>query len=238
LEGIELTVDYWKITQEGKIDEAPFGPIYLANCNTQGSTVCVRGAALPGQALGGLQTIATTFDNLGEQTAEGIDLGAYYGFDAGPGRLTLGLSYSYLLDFDRVEADANGAFITRALVGEYEYPEDRATLSADWGNKTWGASGQVNYIGKFQDTPDADFDGIPDYDTVTTPEVGSFTTLNLQVRYTGIDHLKLSLSLDNALDKDPPFAVGDGDSDLYGYVQGVHNPRGRFWSAKVTYSTK
>ena len=34
----------------------------------------------------------------------------------------------------------------------------------------------------------------------------------------------------------PPFAVGDGNNDLYGYVQGTHNPRGRFWSAKAIFN--
>ena len=100
----------------------------------------------------------------------------------------------------------------------------------------WGAYAQINYIGEFQDTPDVDFNGVLDYDTVKTPEVDAFTTLNLQFRYTGIEHVKLSLGLDNALDEDPPFAAGDLDTDVYGYVQNVHNPRGRFWSAKATVS--
>jgi len=236
VQGAELTLDYWKITQEKKIVQAPFGPIYNANCNNQNSTICRRGPPLPGLTLGSLQTIATTFANIGEQRADGIDLGAFYGFGAGPGRLTLGLNYSYLLDFDRVEASDTGGFVTRELAGEYQYPENRAVFTADWGNDTWGAYAQVNYIGKFQDTPDADFDGTLDYDTVETPDVGDFTTLNLQVRYTGIDHVKLMLGVDNALDRDPPFAVGDGDADVYGYVQNIHNPRGRFWSAKAVFT--
>jgi outer membrane receptor for ferrienterochelin and colicin len=234
--GAELTLDYWKITVDGKITEAPFGPIYNANCNSQNSTVCVRGTPLPGQTLGNLQTIATTFTNIGEQRTDGIDLGATYGFVVGPGTLTLGLSYQYLLNFDRVEANDTGGFVTRALAGEYEYPENRATFTADWGNAIWGAYAQVNYIGEFQDTPDANFDGVQDYDTVKTPEVGAFTTLNLQFRYTGIDHVKLMVGLDNALDKDPPFVVGDGNNDIYGYSQNVHNPRGRFWSAKAVFT--
>jgi outer membrane receptor protein involved in Fe transport len=61
-------------------------------------------------------------------------------------------------------------------------------------------------------------------------------TLNLQGRYTGFDGLTIAVGLDNALDEDPPFAVGDGDTDLYGYVSSQHNPRGRFAYAKVTYA--
>jgi iron complex outermembrane recepter protein len=38
------------------------------------------------------------------------------------------------------------------------------------------------------------------------------------------------------LDKEPPFAIGDGDTDLYGYVSSQHSPRGRFVYAKMTYT--
>ncbi len=232
----EISLDYWDISQEKKIDEVPFGFLYTQFCNVQNSTVCVRGAPLPGDTLGPLQLINTSFTNIGEQKVNGIDLGASFGFDLGGGNMTLGLSYSHLLDFDRVELNAAGtSFVTRSLAGEYEYPEDRALLTADWGTQQWGVFASVNYVGPFQDTPDADFDGTLDYDTVDTPDVGSFTTLNLQFRYTGIEKLQLLVGLDNALDEEPPFAVGDGDTDLYGYVQSQHSPRGRFWNAKAIY---
>ena len=94
----------------------------------------------------------------------------------------------------------------------------------------------LNYVGPFEDTPDVDFDGVLEYDTNKTREVGDFTTLNLQLRYTGLEHLRLVLGLENALDEDPPFAIGDGDTDLYGYVQSQHSPRGRFWNVKATYA--
>lgn len=234
---IELSVDYWDIRVEDKIDRVPFGFLYQKFCQTQISDVCVRGTPLTGQALGQLQTIAVTFQNISEQKANGIDFGGYYSMDVGPGKLTTGLSYTRLLKFERVELNNDGtAFVTRPLAGEYEYPKDRASLSADWGTDKWGVYAGINYVGPFQDTPDADGDGVLDFDTVKTPDVGSFTTVNLQARYTGIDHVKLLLGLDNAFDRDAPFAAGDGDTDLYGYVQSQHSPRGRFWSAKAIFS--
>jgi iron complex outermembrane recepter protein len=237
VDSLEMTLDYWKIDQENKIDEVPFGFIYQQFCGVQDSTVCTRAAPAGGATLGELQTINVGFINIGEQNAEGVDLGGYYGFDVGPGRLTLGLTYTRLLNFERVELNSAGTgFVTRSLEGEYEYPEDRAQLTADWGTDTWGVYSSVNYVGPFQDTPDADFDGVLDYDTVKTPEVGSWTTVNLQVRYTGIDKVQLMVGVDNAFDRMPPFAVGDGDTDLYGYVQSQHNPRGRFWNAKAIVS--
>ena len=41
--------------------------------------------------------------------------------------------------------------------------------------------------------------------------------------------------MENALDEEVPFAIGDGDVDVYGYVQNVHSPRGRFAYGKATY---
>jgi iron complex outermembrane receptor protein len=232
----EFTIDYWKIEQENKIEEAPFGFIYREFCGVQTSEVCVRSPPVAGQTLGILQSINSGFVNIGEQNVSGIDVGGYYAFDAGPGRLALSLSYSHLLEFEKVELTEDGStFVARALEGEYEYPKDRALLTADWSTDVWGVHAQLSYIGSFEDMPDADFDGVLDYDTVSTPKVGSFTTLNLQGRYTGFEGVTLLVGLDNALDEDPPFAVGDGDTDLYGYVQAVHSPRGRFWNAKAIF---
>ena len=234
---IELSVDLWDIKIDGKIDREPFGLLYQQSCATQVSTVCTRGTPLPGQALGQLQTIALTFENIGSQKVRGVDFGGYYSMSLGAGKLTTGLNYSRLIDFDRVERNADGTgFVTRSLAGEYEYPKDRATLTADWGTDQWGVFAGIAYVGPFQDLPDADGDGVLDYDTVKTPDVGSFTTVNLQLRYTGIEHVKLLFGLDNVFDRAPPFAVGDFDTDVYGYVQSQHNPRGRFWNAKAIFN--
>jgi iron complex outermembrane recepter protein len=236
-DAINLTLDYWDLTQEDKIDEVPFGFLYQNFCGVQDSPVCTRAAPLAGDTLGQLQSVNSSFINIGEQSANGVDLSGYWAMELGVGTLTLGLNYSRLLDFERIELNQAGdAFISRELTGEYEYPEDRAQLSADWNMGDWIMYGQVNYIGAFEDTPDVDFDGVLDFDTVSTPKVDSWTTLNLQVAYTGIENVRLSLSVDNALDEEPPFAAGDGDTDLYGYVQNIHNPRGRFWTARAVFN--
>lgn len=231
-----LSVDYWDIKQEDKIDEVPFGFIYNLECNNQASTVCQRAAPIGGNTLGPLIQINSGFINIGEQSVNGVDVGANFAADLGPGALNIGLEYSRLLEFERVElnSDASG-FVTRDLTGEYEYPEDRFVLTGDYSMESWDFYAAVNYIGSFEDAPDADLDGILDFDTVTTREVDAFVTLNLQANYTGFEGLTLSLGVENALDEEVPFAIGDGDTDVYGYVQNVHTPRGRFAYGKVTY---
>jgi outer membrane receptor protein involved in Fe transport len=237
MNGLEFSVDYWDITQEKKIDEVPFGFIYNAECNNQNSTVCLRGTPLAGDTLGPLLSLANTFQNIAEQSTTGVDFEANWARSVGNGTMSLGLVYTHLLEYDRVELNSAGTgFVTRPVAGEYEYPEDRAQLTADWGTDAWGVFAAVNYVGEFQDLPDVDLDGVLDYDLNDTPKVDAFMTLNFQVRYTGIENVKLMLSIDNALDEEVPFAAGDGDTDVYGYVQSQHNPRGRFWTAKAIFN--
>ena len=235
-----VTLDYWDIVQENKIDEAPFGIVYQLFCNDQNSTVCVRNDPLPGDALGALSRINNSFFNIAEQSATGIDLSLAYGFDVADGNVKLSFDYTRLLDFERVEPelqdDDSIINVSRDLAGEYEYPEDRFVLTGDWSAGDFGAYASINYVGAFEDKPDADFDGTLDYDQNSTPKVDAFVTLNLQARYTGFSNTVLMVGLDNALDEEPPFAIGDGDGDLYGYVQSQHNPRGQFIYGKMTYS--
>jgi outer membrane receptor protein involved in Fe transport len=228
---LKFSLDFWDITQDKKIDEVPRIFIYTAECNNQASTICVRGAPLAGDTLGALSFINSGFVNISSQKTQGIDLAAYWNMSMGSGVLTLGLDYSHLLEFKKEVLDASGlAFETQDFTGEYEYPEDRAALSGDYQIGDWGIHGRLNYISGFND-----------FRLLSPPvgpvghKVGASTTLNLQFEYAGIKNTRVALSVDNALDESPPFAIGDGDTDLYGYVSSTHNPRGRFWSLQTTY---
>jgi len=229
---LSMSLDFWDIEQDKKIDEVPRIFIYEQECDNQASTVCIRGAPLPGDTLGPLSFIRSGFVNIGEQTAQGIDLAVYYNMDAGSGSLTLGLDYTHLLEFNKVVLDATGlAFETQEFAGEYEYPEDRAALTGDYQIGDWGINARVNYISSFED-----FRPLSPPVVASVGTVNSFTTVNFQFTYEGIKNTKIALSVDNAFDELPPVAIGDGDTDVYGYVSSQHNPRGRFWSLRTTYT--
>jgi len=237
MDTLRISVDYWDITQEDKIDQVPFGFLFDNFCDVQISDVCTRGAPLAGDTLGPLQSVNTTFVNISEQATTGIDLAVAYTVDIGTGSLGLNLDYTFITDFDRVELDTNGVdFVTRSILGEYEYPETRWALQGSYILDNWAIFAQVNYIGEFEDQPDFDFDGTLDYDTNTTRTVDSFATLNAQISYTGIENTTLLVGGDNLLDEDPPFAVGDADTDLYGYVSSQHSPRGMFWYVRANFA--
>ncbi len=227
---LQFALDYWDIKQDDKIDKMVPGPIVANFCTTQASTVCDRADPLPGDTLGSLLNVNASFDNVGQQHVNGIDFGAYTTWDIGGGSLGVNLDYTRMLKFERALPLADGTgFESRDIVGKYEYPEDRFVLSGDWSMQDWGVNATVNYIGSF-----ADLNGSPDYFD-STRDVSSWTTLNLQARYTGFEGLTIAVGLDNALDEFPPFAIGDGDTDLYGYVSGVHDPRGQFLYGRLTY---
>ena len=90
-------------------------------------------------------------------------------------------------------------------------------------------------MGEFEDTPDIDFDGVLDFEENTSRMVDSQVLVDIQGGYNVTDTIRLVLGVNNVLDEEPPFAIGDGDSDLYGYVGSIHNPRGRFVYTKATF---
>jgi len=67
--------------------------------------------------------------------------------------------------------------------------------------------------------------------------VGSYSTLDLQGSWTGIEGLKLALGARNLLNQDPPYSnVGGQNFFQAGYDPGYADPRGLFVYGQVTYS--
>jgi iron complex outermembrane receptor protein len=105
-------------------------------------------------------------------------------------------------------------------------------LTTQW---SFDANLNVSFVGEFEDTPDINFDGILDFEENTSRKVDSQILVDLQVGYNMSENLRIVLGANNLLDEAPPFAIGNGDNDLYGYVGGVHNPRGRFVYSKLSF---
>lgn len=218
----DISADVWSITQDNKIDKNDYENVYAAECNNQNSTLCVRLAPLPGQTLGELSRIFNSYINISSQEARGLDLSTAYRFNLQQyGALRLSLDYSYTDSFKK-----NGI----EYAGEYNYPQHRWLATADWSYGDWGLVTSLNYVGAFEDyAPPAEVM------STKTRTVSAQALLDIQGRYSLNSNTTLMLGMNNALDKDPPFAIGDGDADLYGYASKVHNPRGRFIYGKINY---
>ncbi|WP_137166462.1 TonB-dependent receptor [Salinimonas lutimaris] len=222
-----LSVDVWSITQDNKIDEQQFGLVYDAECNDQNSEICVRLPPQDGASLGVLQKIFNTYQNVTSQEASGVDFSANYMLAMQEyGELKFNLDWSYLNKFEKDNLD---------YTGEYGYPEHRWLFGTTWRLGAFDANLNISYIGEFEDTPDIDFDGILDFEDNTSRTVDSQVLVDLQGGWNYSDNVRLVVGVNNLFDEEPPFAIGDGDGDLYGYVSSIHNPRGRFLYTKATF---
>lgn len=222
-DNLDLTYDVWGLTQENKIDKEPYNDVFKAECGNQNSTLCLRRTPLPGQTLGFLDRINTILINFSEQKAEGVDLSANYKLATDNlGTIRFAADFTYLLNFEKNDID---------YTGEFKYPQYRWVLSADWAvSENWGLANSVSYIGEFEDYATED-----KIETTTSRTVAAYYSLDSQLYYNVNAALKVSVGANNLLDKEPPFALGDGNSDLYGYVSSMYNPRGRYIYAKLNY---
>ena len=132
--------------------------------------------AAAGDTLGALQSINSSFINIGEQHVNGVDLNASYAMPMGAGLLTLGLDYSHLLKFERVTL---GAEVPRWFPGpRRQVRVPGGSHGGQWrlGHRHWGVNAAVHYISSFDDlNASLDFND-------STRSVDSFITLNLQAR--------------------------------------------------------
>ncbi len=218
----DLSVDIWSITQDNKIDRNDYQNVYDAECNNQSSTICVRLAPLPGESLGQLSRLLNSYINISSQEATGIDFATHYKMPLDNyGDLRWSFDWAFLNKFEKNGID---------YAGEYNYPEHRWVAAVDWARESWGATASITYIGEFED-----YQAPADVEASKARMVDSQALLDLQLRYDVSNAMRLTFGVNNALDEDPPFVIGDADSDLYGYASKVHNPRGAFVYGKLNY---
>ena len=222
----DVGFDIFSITQDNKIDKQPLGEIYTANCDDQNSTVCERLSPQAGQTLGPISIIHSSFINLSSQEVQGMDVSAHYGLELDSfGDLKFGLEYSYLHSFEKDNLD---------YTGEYKFPQHRWLMTTNWQMDDFAANVNLSYIGEFEDTPDIDFDGVLDFEDNKSRMVDSQLLVDMSGSYRFSETVKLTLGVNNVFDEEPSFAIGDGDTDLYGYVISVHNPMGRYIYTKLS----
>lgn len=224
--GFDAGLDLWSITQDNKI-EIFYEDVYQAECNKQDSQLCERLAPQGSETLGVLSKLHGNLRNVSSQDVAGVDVSANYRMDMQDmGELKLGIQWTAMHKFERDGRD---------YLGEYQYPEHRWVGTVDWHRGDLGASLIFSYIGEFEDTPDMDFDGNLDFDQNQSRMVDSHLLTDLQLTWQASEPMRVTFGVNNLFDKEPPFAIGNGDDDLYGYVSKVHNPRGRHLYVKAAY---
>jgi iron complex outermembrane receptor protein len=168
------------------------------------------------------------YNNVATSEVRGIDVQLAYPVRIGIDRFDLQLLGAYLIDYSIRTSAATSA---QELLNTAFQPVDlRLRVAAAWSRQHWSAAAYVNYVDDYAD---------PGSFYSSAGHIASWTTLDLQVGYewqkdyagSWLDGLRLSLSVLNLLDKDPP-ALNAAAFQL-GYDAENASPLGRFLSLSV-----
>jgi iron complex outermembrane recepter protein len=228
-----VAIDWFKVDLKDTIVNGVPAAVILAD-PVKYAHLITRGPVDPAfpQLPGPITNILATNINLGETRVSGIDVDGRINFPMGDaGRLSLALNGTYFIKYDTQNTDGtftgNVDTVNAATGGVL--PRWKHTLSATFSRGAWDATLVQNYQKRYTDLPS----------TVSgeTPKVGAYQTLDLQVAYSGIKNLRLTLGIRNLLDKDPPYTNAGGQVSFQGgYDPQYADPRGRFVYAGLRYA--
>ena len=103
-------------------------------------------------------------------------------------------------------------------------------MQSTFGTKAWSLNAALNWIGRYTNTA-----------VEASPPIGSWTTLDINASL-NVEEVwpaetwrgtSLSLTLLNALNRDPPFALNPPPNSVAGYDPTNANPLGRFAAFEV-----
>jgi outer membrane receptor protein involved in Fe transport len=211
--GFDLTADYWNI----KIDNM------IAAVSRQNIlNLCVDLPSLDNQFCdrvirddrGYAEGVDTSYMNVSESEAEGIDVGANYRFDLGTGSAALALRASYLLKHETTTLP--GVETSRIIYdGGYQNPKFRANMFASYdigdfdiglNTRVWG--GAVNYTNVSDEAYERN-------------ELPAKIYNDLNVGWRVKENVTLRVGINNLLDVSPSlrprvYESGGGVYDIYG----------------------
>lgn len=194
----------------------------------------------PGQVLraadGTLVAISDRFQNLSEIETSGVDIDFRKTFKTnGWGKFTLSGDWVYVGSFKAPPAageplvdyvDANGYPPSGGGI-----PRHRGRLSLGWDKGDWSATLSRSYTHSW----DQENTAVPP----AQGRVGSYQQYDLFLAYTGIKNLRLTASIQNLFDKEPPYdPTGGGTGGTIQYDVSNHDLRGRYITLGAKYTFK
>ena len=191
----------------------------------------VRGVVTRDPITNNIITVATNYTNLSLVKTRGLDIDANYKMNTQYGKFGLSLAASYIEKFNLDDTDYVGNN------GNGSLPRIRGNLALNWDQGPFSATVRANYIHSYQQTGLAGSFYAPQdprFQTgVYSEKIGSRTTLDLFGAYEFSNKLKLSASVINVMNQQPPFDPGTSATFLYDFTQ--HDVRGRAFRANLSY---
>ncbi len=221
------SLDFWSIQKEDDI-QIVFDQTLFSNFNEFSGSV-IRGPVDPAFPTlpGPITLLQLGYKNFGTVKTQGFDVETRYRTSLpGLGQLTLGLRGTYVTRFDRTQGQTTKSSLGRADNGP-PVQRWRHSLSLDWAYNAWGVILNNNYIAGYQDEQLLS--------SGATRRVSTYTTSDLTATYEPIRAFKISLSIKNLLDKQPP-ASNQFSLLQSGYDPRYSDPRGRTFVLGLNYA--
>lgn len=257
IKNVTFSMDYWNIKRKDEINNKSAEDLLAAE-DTLPAGVIIRGPlagdktfldandpsglslAAPGQSertkygvtKGVLLSTIGKFENIASTKTSGIDLGATSRFNTGYGKLELGLSATYLIEY-REFNEAKGGYGDN-LAGRYNYPKTTANINASL--QTGKITNGLRFVYSSATSLNQDFTDINYTNAAcagkkwTNEECGIEHTFRLDYSftYTGIKNLTLSANLRNLTGRRTPLDLRDFERNGSGIIpQDAADVKGR-----------
>ncbi len=220
-DGLDITVDYYKIELENTI--ATTGAVtILQTCANTGTILCDLITRNPQGIVTDLLNANT---NLGGTEIEGVDFLVSYAFpetDWGFFRVVMDAAYQGTNENQVLAQDGSGDFFTQNLlgfnIGDGSFARWRSNIDANWSYGDWEATWGIQYIHGSEEAcnpadwgafgfcnagGDADGDGFQD-----NRRIGGAAYHDMQVSYFLSEYdTRLTFGVNNIFDKGPPLSV-------------------------------
>ena len=211
VKGLSISIDYFKFKINDVISSPSETTLLAREDQFPGAVVRDSTQGNPGPIL----FLRRVPFNVAKQWYEGMDFEAKYDLkDTRVGRFLFTANATRTLSIK-----SNTGILTAAgtppadfeNVGLYNNPKWNGTFGGSWAYKDYGAAMRLNYIGAY----------FNDAYTVAGWGENAVTTVNASFSYAGFWDTKITLGVNNVLDKEPPFngyETSSFDQNTYGAI--------------------
>jgi iron complex outermembrane receptor protein len=208
-----ISVDYWQIKRKNEINQEQTDAAIAAGQVARDPSTATT---IPGDP-GAITAVLARYVNSAQTKVRGVDVDARTAFNLGTGRGTLGMDVKWTHLFKWVRTEQDGS--SRDFAGTHGNcdvtncigtPDDRVNLNATWDLAPLRLSATVNYRAPIQNTLfKNDPAGCASHfangaDAPNDCEIASFTSVDLNARWTLARNTELFGTIQNLFDKVAP----------------------------------
>jgi len=211
--GTSISADVWQIVRKNEINQEELEASIAAGKVARDPSTAIP--TVPGDP-GAIIAVLGTYVNSAQTTVRGVDIDLRQRFNlAEAGKLSFGLQYTHLFTWERQEQDGSrrdfaGTHGNCDVTNCMGTPDHRANFSASYETGPWRIGANLNYRGAFDNTlfkndPDGcAFHFADGSDAPRGCKIGSFTTVDLNLRWQPSKQWQVFATIANLFDKLPP----------------------------------